>query len=210
MLSGGRGSGASSAPISTRHVEGRLASAPPPLPPDISEPPLSAHTTPHHSRQRRPRSWAQPPRPRRRPRRAESPRCDAPARRDIFRGAGRGARGRGAALTGSRARAIPRALRELKQSGPSAAAAGRRPAGRGRVGGAHLHAAGAARGDLPRVPPQRLQLAARRVLRRPSAAQRRRAHAARGPRLDCRPCACARSELLIYCIVKSFLMGIVA
>lgn len=53
LLSSGRGSGASSAPSSTRQVEGRRASPPPPpLPPDISEPPLSAHT---HYCQRRPR-----------------------------------------------------------------------------------------------------------------------------------------------------------
>lgn len=46
LLSSGRGSGASSAPSSTRQVEGRRASraapAPLPLPADISEPPLSA------------------------------------------------------------------------------------------------------------------------------------------------------------------------
>lgn len=50
LLSSGRGSGASSAPISTRQVEGRRPSPPepppepPPLPPDISEPPLSVQT----------------------------------------------------------------------------------------------------------------------------------------------------------------------
>lgn len=46
LLSGGRGSGANSAPISTRQVEGRRSLPPvlPALPPDISEPPLSAHT----------------------------------------------------------------------------------------------------------------------------------------------------------------------
>lgn len=46
LLSRGRGSGASSAPSSTRQVDGRRAStaapAPLPLPADISEPPLSA------------------------------------------------------------------------------------------------------------------------------------------------------------------------
>lgn len=46
LWSGGRGSGASSAPISTRQVEGRRSRSRSPLPPDISEPPLSANRTP--------------------------------------------------------------------------------------------------------------------------------------------------------------------
>lgn len=125
LLSRGRGSGASNAPISTRQVEGRRTSmaapAPLPLPADISEPPLSATQLCQRLQHRA----AQPSRPAHCAARADATLTAAQCGREAplylergkqqERGASAQAPAPGA-LTGAVASsAIPRLLRELQQ-----------------------------------------------------------------------------------------------
>lgn len=160
LLSSGRGSGASRAPISTRQVEGRRPSEPeppPPLPPDISESPLSVDT-----------QWCHRPR-----RRTTARPVERPARRDAFTiylaGRARTSQRHRAAST-HRRRCHRRHCRHCRHPASAPWTETRdaheyvryktshlQPTPPG--GATDLHATDATCGYLPRVPPQRLQLA---------------------------------------------------